>query len=70
MKAATAVLVTLLFGAGATAEAAWWPKKKLPKPLDYPVLRPKMKDAHKPGNRMKHPPTYSSLVTPAGTARA
>jgi len=68
MKAAAAVLVTLLIGAGA-AEAGWWPTKRLPKAIDYPVLRPKVKEGHKPGNRAKHPPA-AALILSSDTARA
>jgi hypothetical protein len=69
MKAAVAaVLVTLLFAAG-TAEAAWYPKKRLPRPVDSPVVRPKVKETHKPGNRQKHPPSALLVLAP-DTARA
>lgn len=64
MKAVAVVLVTLLLGAGA-AEAAWWPTKKLPTPIDYPRLRPKVKEGHKPGNKSKHPPGIAQMLVPA-----
>jgi hypothetical protein len=69
MKAVAAVLVTLLLSAGA-AEAAWYPRKKLPRPIDSPVVRPKLKETHKQGNKAKHPPSHVRLTTPADTARA
>jgi hypothetical protein len=68
MKAAAAVLVTLLVGA-AVAEAGWNPTKKLPRPIDYPVLRPKIRDAHKHNKIQKHPPAMSAVID-AGAARA
>jgi hypothetical protein len=69
MKVVAAVLVTLLLGAGAS-EAAWWPKKRLPKPIDYPVVRAKVKEGHKAGNKSKHPPGIAQVQAPADTARA
>ena len=71
MKAAVAVLLTVLLGAVA-AEAAWWPTKKLPKPIDSPVVRPKVRERHKPGNVAKHPPGYqgASVLAPETAARA
>ena len=57
MKVAAAVLL-LLLGASATNAADWYPKKTLPKPIDHPVIRPKLQaaDAQKIGNKAKHPP--------------
>lgn len=55
MKAVAAVLL-LLLGASATNAATWYPTKKLPKPIDHPILRPKLQEGHKPGNKAKHPP--------------
>ena len=67
MKVVAAVLVTLLLGAGA-AEAGWVPSKKLPKPIDYPVVRPRLKEVHKPGKRANHPPSVTYRVVAANTA--
>jgi hypothetical protein len=69
MKAAAAVLVTLLLGAGA-AEAGWWPTKRLPKPIDYPIVRPKVKETHKQGNKAKHPPSIAQVLDVDVSARA
>lgn len=66
--AAAAVLVTLLVGAGA-AEAGWWPTKRLPKAIDSPMVRPKVKESHKAGNRAKHPRS-ATLILSFDTARA
>ena len=67
MKVASAVAVILLLGAGGAAEAAqWWPTKRLPKAIDTPYLRPKMRDSHKPGNKQNPPPQAISAVLPAG----
>jgi hypothetical protein len=68
MKAIAAVLVTLLLGAGA-AEAGWVPTKKLPKPIDYPIVRPKQKDTHKQGKRANHPPSSAYRIQASDTAR-
>jgi hypothetical protein len=51
MKIGLAVFaVVLALGAG-SAEAA---RRKFPKPIDSPVVRPKVKEYHKPGTRVKH----------------
>lgn len=49
----------MLFGP-AGLEAAWGRKgKKLPKPIDYPVVRKGVPEYHKPGKRSgKHPSQY------------
>jgi hypothetical protein len=69
MKAVAAVVVALLMGA-AGAEAAWGPTKKLPRPLDYPILRPKIRDAHKHEKIAKHPPKMSFVIEAGSAARA
>ena len=71
MKVTAAVLVTLLLGAGA-AHAGWVPTKRLPKPIDYPLVRPKVQELHKQGKKQNHPPAprTSVVLTPADTARA
>ena len=70
MKVTAAVLVTLLFGASA-AHAGWVSTRKLPKPIDTPVVRPKLKEAHKPIQRLKsHPPAPVASILSADTARA
>jgi hypothetical protein len=69
MKVAAAVLVTRLFGAGA-ADAGWVPAKRLPKPIDFPIVRPKVKEIHKQGKRQNHPPPPQAALAVADTARA
>jgi hypothetical protein len=63
MKRLTACLL-LVFLAGATGADAWpsWPwskKKKLPQPIDSPIVRPKNKSAIK-SETMKHRSRYES----------
>lgn len=57
MKVRLAVFAVILaFGASA-ADAAilgLGSKKKFPKPIDSPVVRPKVKESHKTGSRVKH----------------
>ena len=49
-------LLVVLFLAAPAAEAA---RVKLPKPIDSPVVRPKVRDDHKPGKRAgDHPARY------------
>ena len=51
-----AIAALLLGGSG--AEAGLFGKKdKLPKPIDSPVLRPKLKESHKI-NKSRHPERY------------
>lgn len=55
MKRLAGLLVVLVLAAPA-AEAA---RVKLPKPIDSPVVRPKVQDDHKPGKRAgNHPARY------------
>lgn len=72
MKAVAAVLVTLLALVGASAaEAGWVPTKRLPKPIDFPMVRPKLKETHKIGKAANHPPSSKTTsVQVADTARA
>ena len=62
-----AVAVALVLAIGAThADALSWPwkrktdrnKKKLPTPIDSPVVRVKVPEYHKPGNRARHMSKY------------
>ena len=73
MKVLTAGLaVLLLLGAGTAWADRWTSGKRLPKPIDWPIVRGKIKESHKPGNRAKHPPqATASLQAPiAAIARA
>jgi hypothetical protein len=47
--AAVAVSVLVLLGAAGTE--AWAGTRKLPKPLDSPIVRAKVQEHHKPGKR-------------------
>jgi hypothetical protein len=67
------VAVALLLALGATSAQAdrWVPRKKLPKPIDYPVIRKNVKEDHKPGKRQNHPPSgMSSIRVAVPTANA
>ncbi|HET7747643.1 MAG TPA: hypothetical protein VFM29_10110 [Vicinamibacteria bacterium] len=63
---AAAVVLVLAVGA-ADADALSWPwkrksssssRKKLPTPIDSPIVRPKSPEHHKPGNRARHQSKY------------
>jgi hypothetical protein len=70
MKVTAAVLVTLFLGAS-SAHAGWVPTKRLPKPIDYPLVRPKSQEIHKQGKKQNHPPAAQALLVLApDTARA
>jgi len=62
MRLAVAGLALLLLG-GASAEAGIFSsgKDKLPKPIDHPIVRPKVKEDHKVGKRAgRHPSEFHS----------
>jgi hypothetical protein len=56
---AAGIALFLLSSAG--AEAGLFSRKpKLPKAIDHPVVRPKVRDDHKPGKRAgQHPSQYA-----------
>jgi hypothetical protein len=56
MKLGLALLVVVAVGAP-SADAAIFglgKKSRIPKPIDFPVVRPKVREYHKPGTRVKH----------------
>jgi len=59
--------LTLVVGV-ASSEARWFglgKRRCLPRAIDSPSLRPKVKEYHKPGNRQKHPGECSlRLIAP------
>ena len=66
MKLVTAGIVILLLGSSAAEAGLFSRKPKLPKPIDSPVVRPKVREDHKVGKRTgQHPkrferPTYGN----------
>lgn len=56
MKLLTGLVLILLVGSAGAEAASWASRKRLPKPIDFPVVRKKVKEHHKPGNRQLHPP--------------
>jgi len=60
------VALGLLLGASGAEAGLFGSKKKLPRPIDSPVLRPKVQEGHKPGKRQRHPAVSSvELSLPA-----
>ena len=59
--------LTLVVGV-TSSEARWFglgKRRCLPKAIDSPIIRPKVKEYHKPGNHQKHPGQCSlGLATP------
>ncbi len=49
------VVLGLLLGASGAEAGLFGSKKKLPRPIDWPVVRPKVQEGHKPGKRQRHP---------------
>jgi hypothetical protein len=60
-----AAALLLVFGASAAEADRWVSGKQLPKPVDYPVVRKKVQEGHKPGKKQHHPPDASGGVLPA-----
>jgi hypothetical protein len=56
MKLGLAVFAVIVAFGASSAEAGLFGggKKKFPKAIDSPVVRPKVKESHKAGARMKH----------------
>lgn len=59
------VAIAFILGAGGVEAAP-----KLPKPIDWPIVRPKVQETHKAGKRQRHnrPPWATAPVTAAPTA--
>jgi hypothetical protein len=53
-----AVALLLVFGASAAHADRWVPRKRLPKPVDSPIVREKVQEHHKPGKKQNHPPAH------------
>jgi hypothetical protein len=71
MKIVLALATALLVFAGASADAAWFGLggNRLPKPIDTPRIRPKVREDHKVGKKQRHPDGWSSVLERAETAR-
>jgi hypothetical protein len=72
MKRVT-IAVALLLTLGATAAQAdrWVSSKRLPKPVDFPIVRKKVREDHKAGKKQNHPPEpHASLAPTPGVANA
>lgn len=55
MKLGLAVFAVMVALGASSAEAGLFSgKSKFPKAIDSPVVRPKVKESHKPGSRVKH----------------
>jgi hypothetical protein len=56
MRATLTLAVLFVFGASAAYADRWVSSKKLPKPVDYPIVRKNVKEHHKVGKKANHPP--------------
>ena len=64
--------LTLVVGV-ASSEARWFglgKRRCLPRAIDSPIIRPKVKEYHKPGNHQKHPGECSLTLLAPRTANA
>jgi hypothetical protein len=60
MKLAIALATVLVLLGASSADAAWFGLGyRLPKPIDTPIIRPKVKDTHKYGKKQRHPAGWS-----------
>jgi hypothetical protein len=57
-RVCVAVALLLVFGASAAHADRWVPRKKLPKPVDYPIVRKNVQEYHKAGKQRNHPPSF------------
>jgi hypothetical protein len=56
MKLAIALATMLLLMGASSADAGWFGiGYRLPKPIDTPIIRPKVKETHKVGKKQRHP---------------
>jgi hypothetical protein len=72
MRTLAAVLaLVFMFGSVPAADAGWWifgddnkvsTRKRMPKAIDYPLLRPKMQDIHKQGKRSGDHPEHGTQL--------
>lgn len=73
MRLLISLLVVGLLWSG-RVEAGWLDgllgKRRLPKPIDSPIVRPKVKDGHKPGKRGGRHPENSVRLTVSANERA
>lgn len=58
MRIRTAWVVLLFLLAGPGVEAGLFGGGGLPKPVDHPIVRPKVKEYHKVGNHARHRDKY------------
>lgn len=54
MKLGLAVFAVVVAFGASSAEAGLFGKRKFPKAIDSPIVRPRVKESHKPGTRVKH----------------
>jgi hypothetical protein len=68
MKVLFGCLALLLVVGVTSSEARWFglgKKRCLPRAIDSPIIRPKVKEYHKPGNHQKHPGECSLTLASA-----
>ncbi len=62
--------LTLVVGV-ASSEARWFglgKRRCLPRAIDSPIIRPKVREDHKAGKHQRHPPQCWLIVVPPATA--
>ena len=64
--------LTLVVGV-ASSEARWFglgKRRCLPRAIDSPIIRPKVKEYHMAGKHQRHPPQCLLTIAPPATANA
>jgi len=71
MKLATigAAMVLLLVASSVGADS-WFGNRKLPRPIDSPIVRKHVREHHKPGKRQRHPRQVVLHLEPSLLAKA
>ena len=73
MKLGLALLVVLAVGAPSVDAAIFGlgkKKSRFPKPIDSPIVRPNVREYHKPGARVKHLSLGADAAVVSVSARA
>ena len=60
LRIAVVVLGLALWANG--ADAAHWNDEKLPKPIDHPIVRPKLKEGHKVTPKLRYNNPYERVT--------
>jgi hypothetical protein len=70
-RVSVALALLVAFGASTAQADRWVPRKSLPRPVDFPIVRKKVREDHKPTKRQHHPSgPHASLSAGPATQNA